>query len=105
MVLKQEVSAIDAKCAQMYPRKNQKPPDLLVIICGKRHRTRFYPTNAEHADQTRDQNTRSGVSNFRSTHDSRLYMLIFSRPLSIVASLQKNSGTFSSNRTRPSRAL
>ncbi|KAL8647804.1 MAG: hypothetical protein Q9210_005343, partial [Variospora velana] len=61
MVLEQEVSAIDAKCAQMYPRKNQKPPDLLVIICGKRHRTRFYPTNAEHADQTRNQNTRSGV--------------------------------------------
>ncbi|KAL9021543.1 MAG: hypothetical protein Q9185_001274 [Variospora sp. 1 TL-2023] len=61
MVLKQEVSAIDAKCAQMYPRKNQEPPDLLVIICGKRHRTRFYPTNAEHADQTRNQNTRSGT--------------------------------------------
>ena len=31
----------------------QKPytPKLTIVICGKRHHTRFFPTDAEHADK------------------------------------------------------
>lgn len=34
-------------------------PKLTIVICGKRHHTRFYPTKTEHAD--RDGNPRPGT--------------------------------------------
>ena len=34
-------------------------PKLTVVVCGKRHHTRFYPTSGEHADNTG--NTRAGT--------------------------------------------
>ena len=39
----------------------QKPytPKLTIVICGKRHQTRFYPVEAENAD--RNGNPRAGT--------------------------------------------
>ncbi|KAJ3494420.1 hypothetical protein NLJ89_g10812 [Agrocybe chaxingu] len=40
-------------------RKTPYKPQLSVIICGKRHHARFYPTNSQYAD--RNGNTRPGT--------------------------------------------
>ncbi|KAK7022960.1 hypothetical protein VNI00_016850 [Paramarasmius palmivorus] len=40
-------------------RKQPYRPRLSIVICGKRHHARFYPTKAEHADKT--MNTRPGT--------------------------------------------
>lgn len=39
--------------------KNPYMPKLTIVICGKRHHTRFYPTDPQHAD--RDGNPRPGT--------------------------------------------
>ncbi|KAL9047618.1 MAG: hypothetical protein Q9206_006614 [Seirophora lacunosa] len=60
LVVKHEVLAIEAVCAKKYSDKRQNPPKLVVIICGKRHRTRFYPTKEDDADRM-NQNTKNGT--------------------------------------------
>lgn len=49
-VLREESPAIDAAIARIYPAKGVKPK-VSIIIVGKRHHTRFYPTKTEEADQ------------------------------------------------------
>lgn len=71
--MKHEVLAIEAVCAKKYSDKRQNPPKLVVIICGKRHRTRFYPTKEDDADRM-NQNTKNGVSSFHCTRMTRLYV-------------------------------
>ncbi|KAI4186339.1 MAG: hypothetical protein LQ346_005703 [Caloplaca aetnensis] len=60
-VLKEEVSAIEAICAKKYANKGQDPPKLVVIICGKRHRVRFYPMHQKDADLKHNCNPKSGT--------------------------------------------
>ena len=49
-VLREESPAIDNAIARVYPPKGAKPKVSIVIV-GKRHHTRFYPTKKDEADQ------------------------------------------------------
>ena len=48
-VLTQESAAFDMAFAKVYPSDDLKPK-LTIVIVGKRHHTRFYPTKQEDAD-------------------------------------------------------
>lgn len=52
LVLEQELPLIRASCTQTYPATSTKIgiPKISIIVCGKRHHTRFYPTKVEDAD-------------------------------------------------------
>ncbi|KAL8728397.1 MAG: hypothetical protein Q9166_005442 [cf. Caloplaca sp. 2 TL-2023] len=60
-VLKEEVSAIGEVCNQKYTSKKLALPKIVVIICDKRHRTRFYPTKEKDADQRHNFNPKAGT--------------------------------------------
>lgn len=49
-VLREESPAIDAAIRRIYPAKGAKPK-VSIIVVGKRHHTRFFPTKKEEADQ------------------------------------------------------
>jgi hypothetical protein len=53
-VLNQELPLIRNACRQKYPATMTKEglPKITVVICGKRHHTRFYPTKVENADRS-----------------------------------------------------
>lgn len=53
IVVKEELPAIRAACAALYPASTTKSnkPHISIIIVGKRHNTRFYPTKKEDADR------------------------------------------------------
>lgn len=51
IVLDQESPAFDNAIAKVYPAKSPKPK-VSIIIVGKRHHTRFYPTKEEDADKS-----------------------------------------------------
>lgn len=60
-VLEQELPLIRKACADTYPAtaSNQGLPKITIVIVGKRHHTRFYPTKGENAD--RSSNTANGT--------------------------------------------
>lgn len=47
--LSKELPSLRQACEQMYPPADIRKglPRFTVIICGKRHKTRFYPTNEQ----------------------------------------------------------
>ena len=47
LVVDQELPLIRSACVDVY--RNLTPPRLAIVICGKRHHTRFYPTRLEDA--------------------------------------------------------
>ncbi|KAL8868287.1 MAG: hypothetical protein Q9174_005088, partial [Haloplaca sp. 1 TL-2023] len=47
-LLEKELPQIRATCNKVYPQG--RGPKISVIVCGKRHHTRFYPTKQEDAD-------------------------------------------------------
>ena len=49
-MLDHELKEIQKVCEQKYREKKFEPPKITIIIVGKRHHTRFYPTNIAHAD-------------------------------------------------------
>ena len=49
-VLDLELKPIQVHCEKMYHSQKSAPPKITIIIVGKRHHTRFYPTNDAHAD-------------------------------------------------------
>ncbi|KAI0390066.1 ribonuclease H-like domain-containing protein [Xylariaceae sp. FL0594] len=53
-VEKDELPQIRAACADLYSPADQKKglPKITLIIVGKRHHTRFYPTNLQDADRS-----------------------------------------------------
>jgi len=53
-VLDDELPLIRNACRQIYPAiaTNQGFPKVTIIICGKRHHTRFYPVTTENADKS-----------------------------------------------------
>ena len=57
-VLAKEVTAIEAAAKKLYSPKDGKVK-ITVVVCGKRHHTRFYPTNQQDAD--RSNNPPNGV--------------------------------------------
>ena len=47
-----ELKPLQEKCAVLYHAKAQRPPPkITIIIVGKRHHTRFYPTDQNHTDK------------------------------------------------------
>ncbi|KAL8786701.1 MAG: hypothetical protein Q9213_002637 [Squamulea squamosa] len=72
-VLTQEVSAIEAKCKEKYTRKKFEMPKIVVIICGKRHKTRFFPTAEKDADQQHNYNPKSGTIVDRGATSEKYY--------------------------------
>jgi eukaryotic translation initiation factor 2C len=53
-LLEQELPQIRNACKQMYPANATKQgfPKISIIVCGKRHHTRFYPTTEANADRS-----------------------------------------------------
>lgn len=53
IVIKDELPRLRDACKELYSQSEQKEgyPHITIIIVGKRHHTRFYPTNAQDAAQ------------------------------------------------------
>ncbi|RDB23947.1 Protein argonaute-3 [Hypsizygus marmoreus] len=51
IVVEEELPAIKAAFKKFDTAQAPYRPKLSIVICGKRHHTRFYPTEAENADQ------------------------------------------------------
>jgi eukaryotic translation initiation factor 2C len=58
LVLEEELPEIRSACVGLYPASLAKQgiPRISIIIVGKRHHTRFYPTKVEEADNSNPQN-------------------------------------------------
>ncbi|CZT04105.1 related to argonaute like post-transcriptional gene silencing protein QDE-2 [Rhynchosporium agropyri] len=54
IILDEELPLIRNACRQQYPANatSQGFPKISIIICGKRHHTRFFPTNVVNADRS-----------------------------------------------------
>ncbi|KAG5725156.1 Protein argonaute-2 [Termitomyces sp. T112] len=59
IVVDEELPAIRQACTQFDKGKSPYRPKITIVICGKRHHTRFFPTEAENAD--RDGNPKPGT--------------------------------------------
>ena len=68
-LLNEEAPAIDRAIAKTYPAK--KRPKIMIIVVGKRHHTRFYPTRAE--DMDRSTNPQNGTVVDRGVTSEVLY--------------------------------
>ncbi|EDN03752.1 predicted protein [Histoplasma mississippiense (nom. inval.)] len=71
MVLSQELPQLRRACEQVYPTADTKKglPRFTIIICGKRHKTRFYPTTEQDCD--RSGNTKPGTVVDRGVTEAR----------------------------------
>ncbi|KAL4782559.1 ribonuclease H-like domain-containing protein [Aspergillus varians] len=71
LVVKDEVPLLKSACENIYPQseKNKGFPRLSVIVVGKRHRTRFYPTREGDADKL--SNPRNGTVVDRGVTEAR----------------------------------
>ena len=69
-----EIPQIRAACAEIYPASMTKAhqPFLTVIICGKRIKTRFYPTDEAEQDE-RTGGTKNGTVVDRSITETRIW--------------------------------
>jgi hypothetical protein len=54
LLLEQELPQIRNACRQKYPAQDTKAglPKISIIVCGKRHHTRFYPSAEANADRS-----------------------------------------------------
>jgi eukaryotic translation initiation factor 2C len=59
IVVGEELPAIKSAFRKLDTPRAPYTPKLTIVICGKRHHTRFYPNEAAHAD--RDGNPRPGT--------------------------------------------
>jgi hypothetical protein len=71
MVLSVELSQLRQACQELYPATDTKKglPRFTVVICGKRHKTRFYPTAEQDCD--RSGNTKPGTVVDRGVTEAR----------------------------------
>ncbi|OBS16622.1 hypothetical protein FPOA_12756 [Fusarium poae] len=71
MVLSQEFPQLRRACEQMYPAADTKKglPRFTIIVCGKRHKTRFYPITEQDCD--RSGNTKPGTVVDRGVTEAR----------------------------------
>jgi len=71
MVLSQELPQLRTACQEVYPATDTKKglPRFTVVICGKRHKTRFYPTTEQDCD--RSGNTKPGTVVDRGVTEAR----------------------------------
>ncbi|KAL9010648.1 MAG: hypothetical protein Q9173_004437 [Seirophora scorigena] len=70
-VLDEELPLLRKACAELYPPPDTKKglPRITIIIVGKRHHTRFYPTSASDAD--RSSNPQNGTVVDRGVTEAR----------------------------------
>jgi eukaryotic translation initiation factor 2C len=70
-VLSQELPQLRKACQDVYPAPDTKKglPRFTVVICGKRHKTRFYPTTEQDCD--RSGNTKPGTVVDRGVTEAR----------------------------------
>lgn len=59
-VLRDELPQIMTACKEMYPAKVEQPK-VTIIVVGKRHHTRFYPTTVQDTDGTAPSNPKNGT--------------------------------------------
>ncbi|KAF2750120.1 Piwi-domain-containing protein [Sporormia fimetaria CBS 119925] len=71
MVVSKELPQLREACKGLYPAPDTKKglPRITIIICGKRHKTRFYPTKVEDCD--RSGNTKPGTVVDRGVTEAR----------------------------------
>ncbi|EXJ58677.1 hypothetical protein A1O7_06105 [Cladophialophora yegresii CBS 114405] len=71
LVLDEELPEIRSACTTLYPASMMKQgvPRITIIIVGKRHNTRFYPTRADQAD--RSSNPQNGTVVDRGVTEAR----------------------------------
>ncbi|KAL5610456.1 hypothetical protein FOBRF1_006573 [Fusarium oxysporum] len=71
MVVSQELPQLRRACVQMYPAADTTKglPRFTIIVCGKRHKTRFYPTTEQDCD--RSGNTKPGTVVDRGVTEAR----------------------------------
>jgi eukaryotic translation initiation factor 2C len=71
LVLEQELPALRSACEELYPATSTKQgiPRLTIVIVGKRHNTRFYPTREQDAD--RSSNPQNGTVVDRGVTEAR----------------------------------
>ncbi|KAF2790570.1 putative RNA interference and gene silencing protein [Melanomma pulvis-pyrius CBS 109.77] len=71
MVLSKELPQLRRACEKMYPPADTKKglPRITIVICGKRHKTRFYPTTEQDCD--RSGNTKPGTVVDRGVTEAR----------------------------------
>jgi eukaryotic translation initiation factor 2C len=71
LVLEEELPEIQSACKGLYPASlvKQGVPRISIIIVGKRHNTRFYPTKVEEADNS--SNPQSGTVVDRGVTEAR----------------------------------
>lgn len=71
IVLDQELPLLRKACKEVYPANDSKKglPRMSIIIVGKRHNTRFYPTKGEDAD--RSSNPQNGTVVDRGVTEAR----------------------------------
>lgn len=71
IVIKDELPLLRNACQELYPQAAQKQgyPHITIIIVGKRHHTRFYPTSAQNATKTH--NNRPGTVVDRGVTEAR----------------------------------
>jgi eukaryotic translation initiation factor 2C len=51
MVLNEELPKVQEAAQRVYP-KGEQQPNITIVVCGKRHNVRFYPTTTESHDRT-----------------------------------------------------
>lgn len=78
LVRTEELSLIRAACKEFYSARETKEnkPYISIIICGKRHHTRFYPTNQADADN-RTGGTLPGTIVDRGVTEARVWDFYF----------------------------
>ena len=59
--MNKEIEAIKQACSEKYAQNGKPFPKIAVVVCGKRHMTRFYVMDAEDADQRHYHNTPPGL--------------------------------------------
>ncbi|MCJ1403171.1 hypothetical protein MMC11_006394 [Xylographa trunciseda] len=73
MVINEELPLLQKACKDKYPADAQKRglPKITIIIVGKRHHTRFYPTTNEKNIDTRSENSPNGTIVDRGVTETR----------------------------------
>ncbi|KAJ9220490.1 hypothetical protein DTO169C6_7234 [Paecilomyces variotii] len=71
LVLNEELPLLRKACKEMYPASDTKKdlPHITIVIVGKRHNTRFYPTTVQNAD--RSSNPQNGTVVDRGVTEAR----------------------------------
>ncbi|KAL1868840.1 hypothetical protein Plec18167_008145 [Paecilomyces lecythidis] len=71
LVLEEELPLLRKACKEMYPASDTKKnlPRITIVIVGKRHNTRFYPTTVSNAD--RSSNPQNGTVVDRGVTEAR----------------------------------